>query len=426
MITRPGTIAGCITLAVFAHLTGVDAETAHVRTKPSIANGFAIFEPPFRAHAVANGPAPEFSPGMAVSLDDKRVFLVYDSENRLEAATSEDGAVNRSSREQGAESEPVDIAGIKFHKVRGPLIGGAVLDVGPPGSFDYCWVTCPAVVFDGKQYRMWYSSFYDSKMGRGGIGLATSYDGINWVRANGGKPVLTVGAQGSFDEGQVMGAEVLFEDGMYRMWYTGMSSKWHSSGLGFYRIGLALSPDGVQWSHANNGAPVLDVGPPGAYDEVQAATPSIVMEGGGYRMWYAAWSPETNHTVCVARSRDGVRWERENGGRPVSGLEPSIAYGPAVCRVGEWYIMLYMALQAERSLYAAVSTDGLNWRMLNDGSPVLPLGAPSDFDADLIGHPCLLRVGDRLRAWYTGYRREEGGVRGWKLRIGLAEARLNR
>jgi len=30
-------------------------------------------------------------------------------------------------------------------------------------------------------------------------------------------------------------------------------------------------------------------------------------------------------------------------------------------------------------------------------------------------------VQDRLRVWYTGYRREADGVLGWKLRIGLAE-----
>jgi hypothetical protein len=62
--------------------------------------------------------------------------------------------------------------------------------------------------------------------------------------------------------------------------------------------------------------------------------------------------------------------------------------------------------------------------MIGGGRPVIAPGAVPAFDADYAGHACLLRLGSTLRVWYTGYRREPGGVRGWKLRIGLAEARL--
>ena len=118
---------------------------------------------------------------------------------------------------------------------------------------------------------------------------------------------------------------------------------------------------------SNDGKPVLDVGPAGSPDEVQAATPIVLRDGDGYRMWYAAWSPKHGHTVCVARSGDGVRWMRENEGRPVSGLSPVGAYGPAVCRVGQRYLLLYTATGAPPGLYAATSEDGLHWTMLNQG-----------------------------------------------------------
>ena len=105
---------------------------------------------------------------------------------------------------------------------------------------------------------MWYSSLYDSKMGRGGIGLATSPDGVRWRRENGGRPVLSPGPAGAFDEGQGGFPEVLYDGSVYRMWYAGMAADWHGSGFGHYRVGLATSSDGVVWQRANGGRPVLE------------------------------------------------------------------------------------------------------------------------------------------------------------------------
>jgi len=320
---------------------------------------------------------------------------------------------------QAQEQSPT---GVK--KIAGAETGGAVLDIGAAGAFDSVWATCPSVLFDGKRYLMWYSSFYDSHMGRGGIGFATSRDGIHWTRENGGNPVLTTGQSGAFDDGQVMGPQVLYDNGRYRMWYTGMKTIWHKSGVGFYRIGLAQSKDGIHWTRVNNGGPVMDVGSRGAYDEVQCATPSIVREKNGLRMWYAAWAPKPGHTLCSARSRDGLNWIREERGKPIRGLLPGGAYGPSVMRVGSGYFLLYMgASEGARGLYAATSRDGRNWNVSGRTTLLAP-GAPPAFDSSLVGHASLLQVNGRLKSWYTGYRREAGGPYGWKLRIGAAEIDL--
>jgi len=318
-------------------------------------------------------------------------------------------------------------AAIEFRKVRGPEEGGAVLGLGKPGAFDAVWATCPSVLFDGRIYRMWYSSFYDSHMGVGGIGMATSTDGIHWKRANNGQPVLSVGPQGAFDDGQIMGPDVDFDEHLYRMWYTGMASKWGPSGLGYYRIGLATSADGIHWTRAHGGRPVFDLGPPGSFDSVQVATPSVLRVNGKYRMWYAAWSPKTQHRICVADSRDGIHWRRENRGKPVSGLRAPYAYGPAVCRIDGQFLLLYTSSPTlPRGLYAAASSDGFHWRIANGGKPVLPPGSSTDIDGSLTGHACLLKIGHSLKVWYTGYRRERAGIDGWKLRIGLAEMSIGK
>lgn len=206
------------------------------------------------------------------------------------------------------------------------------------------------------------------------------------------------------------------------MWYTGQSDRAHPSKLVTYQIGLVRSSDGINWTRATD-QPVLAVGGEGSPDEVQAATPTILRDGDGWRMWYAAWSPKFNHTICVARSEDGIDWTRENAGRPVAGLEPSIAFGPAVARFDGRLVMLYMALGATRGLYAAESDDGLHWRMLNGGGPVVLPGS-HEFDGEIVGHPFLLPDGDCLRVFYTGYEKRPGGVKNWILRIGETEVKL--
>lgn len=298
-----------------------------------------------------------------------------------------------------------------------------VLAVGAPGAFDAHWVTCPTIVADEEEYHLWYSSLYDANLGPGGIGYAKSNDGIDWQRQNNSEPVLTVGTKDAGDDGQVMGPEVLRVGDEFYMWYTGMPHERHASGIGYYRIFLARSTDGLHWNRANKGRPVLDLGSPGSPDDVQAATPSIIRVDGEFRMWYAAWSPHTNHTICAARSEDGVIWYRENEGRHVTGLNPSVAFGHAVCRWQGRLLMTYMALQARRGMYGAVSDDGLHWTMLNDGEPVLSPGPKNNFDAAHVGHAFLLPLDRSLRMWYTGYQSAKDSPNlGLRLQIGVANA----
>lgn len=307
------------------------------------------------------------------------------------------------------------------NRIAGLAEEGAVLGNGAVGAFDEKWATCPSLVITGTHHRMWYSSNFTPDVGPVGIGLARSEDGVNWRREGTGRPVFSPGAAGAFDSACVMGPEVIFDGNRYLMWYTGTTGSKHPAGFFAYRIGVASSQDGVTWIRENGGRPVIDLGPPGSPDEVQAATPSVLRERNGFRMWYAAWAPRPNHTICVAHSKDGITWERENGGKSVEGLNPATAFGPAVCRMGDDYVMLYMALAPTRAIYAARSKDGLRWQMLNGGNPVIvPSG--KGFDADVVGHPFVHRSADALRVWYTGYQTLRGGVANWKLRIGLADA----
>ena len=72
-------------------------------------------------------------------------------------------------------------------KVPGKLAGGAILDVGPAGSFDFACAYQPSVVKERDQlYRMWYRGCVApgpfGGPSKGTIGYAESNDGITWVK----------------------------------------------------------------------------------------------------------------------------------------------------------------------------------------------------------------------------------------------------
>ncbi len=309
---------------------------------------------------------------------------------------------------------------IDLQRVVGPEAFGSVLDIGASGKFDQQYVLSPSVLFDGTTYRMWYAAKDVPFPGEAGIGLATSLDGVNWTRANGGDPVLNLGAAGKFDSAQVIGAEVLYDDSdnLFKMWYGGMD------GVGSHpfeeRIGLATSPDGINWTRTNGGDPVLDIGF-GAYDTVQVANPSVVREGTGFRMWYSAYSSVNDHTVGTAVSPDGITWTHENAGLPVTGLPTTFHEGPDVIKFGGEYLMIYDGRDAGTpfEMYAATSLDGIDWQMFNNGNPVLPSGIGDVFDKESASEPTILLQDNVLKVWYSGQRNSGGAT---FFRSGLATA----
>lgn len=157
-------------------------------------------------------------------------------------------------------------------------------------AFDCKGVFNPQILqINDSLWYMWYSgldiSSFDSQ-----VGLAVSSDGINWERYS-TEPVLEWGPPGSWDEKVVYAGTVLFEDGIFKMWYTGMKNS-------TYQIGYATSNDGISWTkYVNN--PIM-----GMYD----ANPFVIRTGWGYEMWY-------NHPgglgmfICYAGSIDGITWE---------------------------------------------------------------------------------------------------------------------
>ncbi len=206
--------------------------------------------------------------------------------------------------------------GITWTRVAGAAGGGAVLGLGPSGNFDSAGVSFPYVIRNGATFEMWYNGFNGSVFT---IGFATSTDGANWTRVTGPLSqgaVLRPTGTATFDQSIVAAPGVIRDEASpqlpcengrtsgacYRMWYQGTDA------ANVFRIGYALSPDGVNWTRAAGGNPVLGVGAAGEWDAGSVGAPVVVKDGTLFRMWYN--SQASNQSIGHVVSTDGVTWVR--------------------------------------------------------------------------------------------------------------------
>jgi len=330
-----------------------------------------------------------------------------------------------------------DLANAEFKRVIGKAYGGSSFDTGGPGSWYENTAAAPTVVHDGKFYRMWFvgsDKTEDPGVPYGvyeRIGLATSRDGIHWKVANDGKPVLDLGPAGSADAKGLAHPYVLKVGGKFMMWYGGIDGKQAKDlGLGpahvrIERICLATSDDGIHWKRANDGKPVLDIGPKGSSDSIQATGMHVLQIDDKFVMWYGAYNGR--HTLAMATSPDGLRWTKANGGEPVIGLLGKQQLGPTVHFDGRRYYLLYEKnLNHSWAMFAATSDDGIHWQTANYGEPVLGPPPTGNFGTAGEGrnhsvHPSqIIILGWRVCVWYGA---EDGSPPHYQ-RIGLMEARI--
>jgi len=227
-----------------------------------------------------------------------------------------------------------------------------------PGSgYDASGVRGPSIVKDDQGYKMYYFTGPGNQFT---IGLATSSDGYTWVRYS-GNPVLTPGASGSWDQVGVWAPSVIYENNVYKMWYTGIGSFFSS-------VGYATSIDGLTWQkHAGN--PVVVTGNSREFDYRTVGEASVIRQNGFYHMFYTGADGSSPNKIGYARSTDGLIW-------------------------------------------------------VKNGSPVL-LNGPSSWDVTHVGGCSVIYWGNRFHMWYSGYGGSSGWQIGYATSLdqGLREDR---
>jgi predicted GH43/DUF377 family glycosyl hydrolase len=223
-------------------------------------------------------------------------------------------------------------------------------------------------------------------------GLASSDDGVRWQKH--GK-MLSPDPQTW--EGSYIAANgaALFHAKQIWYWYVAGPEERPS-------LGLARSPDVHTWR--KEPGPVLEPGPYGSWDERGVADPYVIRIDPYFYLYYLGQDRARRQRLGVARSSDGIRWERFRG-NPI--LEPGdigafdeAGLGePAVWNSQGFYWMLYTGLDPEmgRRLGLARSMDGVHWEKL----PVVFAGS-DPWDSKVVCDPTVLMEGDTIRVWFGG------------------------
>ncbi len=277
-------------------------------------------------------------------------------------------------------------------------------------GWNFAGIGDPCVVYDSSAgiYKMWTSA--------GGVvppntdvlvrtQYLTSPDGLTWTEHE--NPVLMEGdGSHDWDRGGVETVTVIEDGGQYWLWYAGYQQR-EDPPLTM-KIGVATSPDGVNWQKAAEN-PIIDSGSPGEWDESWVESPTVVKVGSTFYMWYTGVDVQMRFRIGMATSADGIHWSK-NGANPVFAAEPSnewenaVVYAPAVVRNVDRFVMFYVGLNAGTFLDAmligmATSPDGVSWTRPQP-EPVLDVGASGAWDEKGAFVPTVVMRADRYEMWY--------------------------
>jgi len=244
-----------------------------------------------------------------------------------------------------------------------------------------------------------YNTLIDSKSATVAAGQQTSVT-INFGGSNPGTLTFTKYAYNpvmaptlAWEAGIVGEADIMFDGGVFKMWYRGSSGG--SSGLGY-----ATSSNGQTWTKDPRSPFITGY-----------AYPVVIKASGLYYLFQVSMSND-----CLYRwsSTDGFGWGINNNGNPILSPTAGTWDSRSICNVAVYYDasvtpawrMLYEAKGWTNGVFQigyAYSSDGLSWT--KRPTPVLPNGVGSE-----AGNPSqILLINGRFHLW-TGL-----VVGGWKV-----------
>ena len=240
-------------------------------------------------------------------------------------------------------------------------------------------------------------------------------------------PVLSPSAN-RWDDLRVNYPDIIFDGTTYKMWYAGETLT--TDGFPWYRLGLATSSNGVNWSK-HNANPVINEGTNGGF----VGTPVVIHDGTLYHMWYSARRFEAGtgfgFEIEYATSPDGITWTKF-AGNPVIIASPrsweEISVFP--CEViydGTTYQMWYaggdlLNTRPERQqLGYATSSDGFTW-VKSGSNPVFKPATSVSWDNLSVFPATIVFDGTTYHMWYTGSKERPFNTLSTEPRIGYASS----
>ena len=189
------------------------------------------------------------------------------------------------------------------------------------------------------------------------------------------------------------------------MWYTGHvwgERKCISS------IGYATSEDGIHWNKRPE--PVLVADQPWERESLWCSHVIYEEDEEIYKMWYsggASWMAEAD-AIGYATSKDGIHWEKHPA-NPIFTPDPDIHWemykvsANYVWKHDDWYYMTYLGSDSDMRAAngMARSRDGIHWERHPDN----PTFGAIEGDWDCAGNckATVVDTGDGYMAWYNGF-----------------------
>lgn len=223
-----------------------------------------------------------------------------------------------------------------------------------------------------------------------GEALMGIYIGIPevWVK-HPGAPLVT--GSMAFDP------SVIKDGATYKMWYT------HVDNAGVWTIYYADSTDGITWS--NNTQVLAASGTADAYDEVRVAAPSVINDGGTYKMWFMGRDASAVWAIGYATSPDGLNWTNAGQVLDVGGAgawDSQMVRDPAVILDGGTYKMWYAGTASWPAFKIgyATSPDGITWT--KDLSNPVFTGTTDGWDGFQVYAPSVVKDGGIYQMYFSG------------------------
>jgi len=297
-------------------------------------------------------------------------------------------------------------------------VGGTTPELVLNSGFNGADWNDPSVVRVGNQYWMYASS----NLGFAGppspvqIYRWVSSDGTTWA-LNPSSPVLTEGALGAWDHGGAETPAVVFFNGAWHMFYTGYPDAWPTNSPFNFRIGHAVSNDGVTW--IKDATYVAGPSEPAAtfYQYIVAEPGPAVMDNTLY-LYFSAVGVDVElaaglQVVGVITTTDGASWTQ-----PALAMKPDQTVYPrtsnwvgystpnATVIAGRMHLFVDVANDhgdntwTQEAIHHALSPDGLTgW--LQDPAP---LRRKADFiwTQRELRSPAVLLDGTLLRLYFAG------------------------
>jgi hypothetical protein len=207
---------------------------------------------------------------------------------------------------------------------------------------------------------------------------------------------------------------VMFESGLYKMWYQGITKHPSNERLDINALGYATSTDGVNWTNRQ-----LVYGPVSYYHHM--GSPHLLKEGGLYRMWfwnhYEVIAGDWSGYIAHITSPDGINWGNEQKVLSAQGQTEDQGDGyniksQCVLEEGGYYYMWYSVqdhpargVAGPSKIWIAMSLDGIVWGIRQLALPYVP-----GTWEDNIWRPHVVRnpYGDGYIMYYAQYR--ESGI----------------